>query len=51
MGCGGCFLKVHSKARTATGAVVRSMVLDGESPLELNSSSVLANDASFTGSL
>lgn len=44
-------IQVHGQAKTASGASSQSLVLDGDSLIELKNSSALANAASFTVSL
>lgn len=44
-------IHVHGQAKTAPGSVAQSLVLDGDSLIELKNSSALANDANFTVSV
>ena len=44
-------IHMHGQAKTAPGALAQSLVLDGDSLIELKNSSALANDANFTVSV
>ncbi|MBL9146382.1 MAG: exo-alpha-sialidase [Verrucomicrobiaceae bacterium] len=44
-------IQVYGQSKSATGAVAQSLVLDGDSVIELKNSSALASGASFTVSM
>lgn len=44
-------IQVHGRSKSTPGAVAQSLVLDGDSVIELKNSNALASDASFTVSV